>query len=108
MLLLPVRRVQPEAERGRRSGSDNHRSAGDSQRRLPSGRPELHFHRSIELLPHRDAAWPIFDERFQGLEEFSGQLAAADTRKLGLDEVHASIRRLSEGMREPRGVKGRA
>lgn len=67
------------------------------------------FYRSINYLPHRDAAWALFAERFEELAQFSGKLADGDEARIGLDTVHASIRALSaalgQHMRSPRSLK---
>ncbi len=60
------------------------------------------FYRSINFLPHRDAAWALFDERWGELSEFSGQLAAGDKRGLGLDAVHATIGSLHANLQQHR------
>jgi ferritin-like protein len=74
----------------------------------PRAGPCFAFYRSIDYLPHRDAAWALFDERFAELAEFSAQLAAADTRKLGLDAVQSTIARLGAGVREHLRTSGPA
>lgn len=60
---------------------------------------------------HRDAAWALFDERLTELAGFSEQLAAGDTRGLGLDEVHTCIQALSASLkphlRSPHPAAGR-
>ncbi len=66
-------------------------SSGDGLRAGPS----FAFYRSINYLPHRDAAWALFVERFGELAEFSGRLAADDEPAIGLDTVHATIQALS-------------
>lgn len=80
-------------------------STGD----VPRAGPSFAFYRSINYLPHRDAAWALFVERFEELAEFSGKLAVDDEAGIGLDTVHASIRALSaalgQHMRIPRSLK---
>jgi hypothetical protein len=66
-------------------------AAGDS----PRAGAGFAFYRSIDYLPHRDAAWIVFAERLAELEAFSAELAAADRRGLGLDRVHAAIQSLA-------------
>lgn len=61
--------------------------------------PSFAFYRSIDLLPHREAAWTIFGERFAELTEFSGELAARADLPKGLDRIHATIQRLGDGLR---------
>jgi len=77
-------------------------STGD----VPRAGPSFAFYQSINYLPHRDAAWALFVERFEELAEFSGRLSASDEAGIGLDTVHASIQALSaalgEHMRIPR------
>lgn len=68
----------------------------------PRAGPSFAFYRSINYLPHRDAAWAVFDERFEELASFSGRIAAHDTRGLGLDEVHTTIQWLAAGLHEHR------
>lgn len=70
----------------------------------PRAGPSFAFYRSIDYLPHRGAAWALFDERFEELAEFSGRLASDDARKLGLDAVHATIEGLGAGLRQRRRV----
>lgn len=60
------------------------------------------FYRSIDYLPHRDAAWAIFAERLEELAKFSGELAAQDSRRLGLDRAHATIERLANALNQHR------
>jgi Ferritin-like len=75
----------------------------------PRAGPSFAFYRSINYLPHRDAAWALFAERFEELAEFSGKLADGDEARIGLDTVHASIQALSaalgQHMRIPRSLK---
>ncbi|HEV2218180.1 MAG TPA: ferritin-like protein [Candidatus Dormibacteraeota bacterium] len=73
-------------------------AAGDGARAGPG----FEFYASIDLLPHRDAAWAIFDERFTELAEFSGQLAARAGLLAGLDRVHARIESLAANLRRHR------
>lgn len=54
--------------------------------------PNFEFYRSIDYLPHRQAAWAVFDERFVELAEFSGRLP-------GLEHVHGAIDRLGADLR---------
>lgn len=61
--------------------------------------PSFAFYRSIDLLPHREAAWAIFDERLGELAEFSCGLAARSDLPKGLDRVHATIERLGSALR---------
>ncbi|HEX2646566.1 MAG TPA: ferritin-like protein [Candidatus Dormibacteraeota bacterium] len=49
----------------------------------PRAGPSFAFDRTIDYLPHRDAAWTVFDERF-------GELVDASAKR-GLDGVHASL-----------------
>lgn len=51
------------------------------------------FYRSIDYLPHRDAVWVIFDERFGELVDFSAKLP-------GLEKVHSTIQALSAGLKQ--------
>lgn len=68
----------------------------------PRAGPSFAFYRSINYLPHRDAAWALFDERLAELAEFSGQLAVLDKRRLGLDAVSATIQALCGSVRQHR------
>jgi hypothetical protein len=63
--------------------------------------PSFAFYRSVSYLPHREAAWALFDERFEELSDFCGQLAARDNRGLGLGEVHKTIQALAAGLKKP-------
>jgi hypothetical protein len=65
--------------------------AGDA----PRAGASFAFHRSIDYLPHREAAWIVFAERLGELTDFSAELAAGDQRGLGLDNVHATIQALA-------------
>ena len=51
------------------------------------------FYRSIDYLPHRDAAWMLFDERFGELIDFSAKLP-------GLEKVHGAIQALAAGLKQ--------
>jgi hypothetical protein len=66
-------------------------AAGDS----PRAGASFAFFRSIDYLPHRDAAWRVFAERLTELAAFSAELAAADQRAAGLDRVHATLQTLA-------------
>lgn len=68
----------------------------------PRAGPTFDFYRSIDYLPHRDAAWTVFDGRFTELAEFSGTLAARTDLPHGLDRVHARIESLAAGLRHHR------
>ena len=57
------------------------------------------FYRSTDLLPHREAAWVVFDERLSELAEFSGQLASRSDLPKGIDRIHATIERISTSLR---------
>jgi len=70
----------------------------------PRAGPSFEFYRSIEFLPHRDAAWALFDERFAELADFSGALAARADLPKGLDRVHARIESLGAGLRGHRRI----
>lgn len=74
-------------------------TAGD----VPRAGAGFAFYRSVDYLPHRDAAWAIFEERLEELAAFSQTLAADDSRNLGLDRVHATIERLAAGLKQHRG-----
>lgn len=73
-------------------------NAGD----VPRAGPSFAFYRSINYLPHRDAAWALFEERLGELAEFSQKLAADDQRGLGLDRVHATIKALGAALAQHR------
>jgi hypothetical protein len=77
-----------------------------SKGNVPRAGPSFAFDRTIDYLPHRDAAWTVFDERFGELVELSANLAARDKRGLGLDRVHASLEslraRLAQHRRAPK------
>ena len=66
-------------------------AAGDA----PRAGASFAFYRSIDYLPHRDAAWIVFAERLGELVKVSGDIAAADSRGLGLQRVHASLEELA-------------
>ena len=51
------------------------------------------FYRSIDYLPHRDAAWTLFDERFAELVDFSATLP-------GVERVHTTIQAVSAGLKQ--------
>ena len=57
--------------------------------------PTFEFYRSIDYLPHREAAWAVFDERFTELAEFSERLP-------GIERIHATIEALGAGFRRHR------
>ena len=65
----------------------------------PRAGPSFALYRSIDYLPHRDAAWTLFGERFEELAGFSGRLAADGSSGLGLDAVHAAVERLGANLR---------
>jgi hypothetical protein len=69
-------------------------TAGDS----PRAGASFAFDRSIDYLPHRDAAWAVFEERFEEIAALSEKIAAADSRGLGLGRVHDTIKMLAEGL----------
>lgn len=48
----------------------------------------------MSYLPHRDAAWALFDERLGEIAELSGRPGVADQRGLGLDGVNMAIESL--------------
>ncbi len=58
---------------------------------MPRAGPSFAFYRSIDYLPHRDAAWLLFAERFAELVDFSAKLP-------GLEAVHRTLASLSDGM----------
>ena len=62
-------------------------------RDTPRAGPSFAFYRSINYLPHRDAAWAVSCERFDELAEFSEHLP-------GLDVVHATLITLSGGLKQ--------
>ena len=64
-----------------------------NDRDVPRAGASFAFYRSIDYLPHRDAAWLLFDERFQELVEFSAKLT-------GLEKVHTTIQGLAAGVRK--------
>jgi hypothetical protein len=57
-------------------------SAGDT----PRAGASFAFYRSIDYLPHREAAWIVFAERLEEIASFSQQL--------GLDGVHTTVESL--------------
>lgn len=61
----------------------------------PRAGPNFEFYRSIDYLPHREAAWAVFDDRFTELAELSGRLP-------GVERVHATIEALGAGLRRHR------
>ena len=63
-------------------------AAGD----VPRAGASFAFHRSIDYLPHRDAAWMLFDERITELVDFSAAIP-------GLDKVQTAIQVLSAGLK---------
>lgn len=65
---------------------------------VPRAGPSFAFGRSINYLPHRDAAWAVFEERLNELAGFSEGLAAGDQRGLGIDRVHATIQALATSL----------
>ncbi|HEV2140040.1 MAG TPA: ferritin-like protein [Candidatus Dormibacteraeota bacterium] len=73
-------------------------TAGDS----PRAGPSFAFYRSIDYLPHRNAAWAVFEERFTELVEYSAKLVAADSKGVGLDRVHETLEGLAAGLRKHR------
>ena len=64
--------------------------------------PSFALYRSIDYLPHRDAAWAVFDERFTELADFSAQLLNRQGCPAGLDRIHARIESLGANMRSQR------
>ncbi len=68
--------------------------------------PSFAFYRSIDYLPHRDAAWALFDERFSELEKFSAQVLKRPGYPPGLDRIHARIESLGAGLRCHRHTAG--
>ena len=72
---------------------------------VPRAGPSFGFDRTIDYLPHRDAAWTVFDERFAELVEVSAKLAAEDKRGLGLDRVHVSLESLRERLSQHRRAR---
>jgi len=70
---------------------------GDS----PRAGASFAFYRSIDYLPHRAAAWAVFEERMAELLEVSGRLASADTRGIGLEGVRARLEALAGGLSKP-------
>lgn len=68
----------------------------------PRAGPSFAYYRSIDYLPHREAAWAVFDERFTELAEFSGRLVARAGMPPGLARVHERIEKLGSGLRSHR------
>lgn len=71
---------------------------------LPRAGAGFATYRSIDYLPHRDAAWALFDERLSELVEFSARLAADDTRGLHIDAVHSRLEALRAGLAKHRRI----
>jgi hypothetical protein len=76
-------------------------TGGDS----PRAGASFAFYRSIDYLPHRDAAWVVFEERFDEIAALSEKMAAADSRGLGLDRIHETIKSLGDGLRSSRQAR---
>ena len=76
---------------------------------VPRAGPSFAFGRSITYLPHRDAAWTVFEERLNELAVFSETLAGGDQHGLGLDRVHMAIQGVAASLarhaRTPRSSK---
>jgi hypothetical protein len=71
----------------------------------PRAGPSFAFHESIDYLPHRDAAWAVFDERFAELEQYSAQLLTREARPAALERIHTKIALLGAGLRSHRRVR---
>lgn len=70
----------------------------------PRAGPSFAFYRSIDYLPHRDAAWALFDERFTELSGCSAQLLTRQGCPPELNRVHARIESFGAGLRAHRRV----
>jgi hypothetical protein len=68
--------------------------------RLPAGPswpgqtagPGFEFHRALHTLPHRRAAWVLFQERWQELADYSRCLQETADAPAGLAEIEAAMR----------------
>ena len=69
--------------------------AGDS----PRAGASFAFYRSIDYLPHRDAAWQVFAERMAEITDFSS--------KLGLEKVHSTLQTLQSNLSRFNDAEGR-
>ena len=63
-------------------------AAGD----VPRAGASFAFYRSIDYLPHRDAAWMLFGERMAELADISAAIT-------GLEKVQTAIQALSAGLK---------
>jgi hypothetical protein len=70
----------------------------------PTAGPAFAFYRSIDYLPHRDAAWALFDERFEELAILSEKLVSAGHGATGLTGVHNTVLSLGDGLRRHRRI----
>ncbi len=71
--------------------------AGPSHPGLNAG-PGVHFFRTMHTLPHRHAAWLLFQERLHELSLYSGELAGRPDGGPVLGEVASALERLADNL----------